>query len=368
MTVRTLAEAAAEILTASKANSPAEPMKKLAGAEVVDLGGATHTDPAGGPVGAKASEKMTKATPPGKTPPVGAEAPKGIKEEEEPEDEELEELEEDVADEELTEEEIAEARKMKVAMLKDKMKKYGVKEDIDALFNGEDLSEEFKEKVTAIFEAAVINKAIPVIEEIESEILAAAEETLVSVKEELEEKVDSYMGYVVESWMEKNEVAIESGLRAEIHEDFMRGLHNLFVENYIDIPEDSVDIVEALSDEAEELRAKLNEALNENIELAKAINESRAKEIQNSVCEGLTATQAEKMKSLAESVEFTTEGEYREKLAVIKESYFSSKVNKASGRGIEAADAIPMESLNEGTKVIVPEMNAYVQAISKTIK
>lgn len=369
MTVRTLAEAAAEILTASKSNSPAEDMKKLPGTEVHDLGGATHTDPAGGPVGVKAAAAVSKATPPGKTPPVGQEPAKGIKEEEELDEEDYID-EDDVADEPMTEEEIAEAKKMKVAMLKDKMKKYGVKEDIDALFNGEDLSEEFKAKVTTIFEAAVINKAIPVIEEIEAEILAAAEETLVSVKEELEEQVDSYMNYVVESWMDKNEVAIESGLRAEIHEDFMRGLHNLFVENYIDLPEDKVDIVEALAEEADELREKLNEAINANVELSKVVNESIKKEIQLSVCEGLTATQAEKMKSLAESVEFTTEGEYAEKLATLKESYFSTKVKQASGQSIERADAIPMESLTESKQAagVSPDVSVYVNAISKTIK
>jgi hypothetical protein len=266
---------------------------------------------------------------------------------------------------EMTEEEIAEARKMKLEMMKEKMKHMkGMKEDIEALFNGEDLSEDFKLKATTIFETAVIARAVSVVEELETEILAAAEESIEEVKAELEEQVDAYLNYMVEEWVNENAVAIESGLKSEIVEDFMTGLKGLFAEHYIEVPEEKVDVLEAMAEENAELEAKLNEALNKNIQLAQAIVEARKSELINSVCEGLTATQAEKVKTLAEGVEFTTEGEYNKKIAIIRESYVASE-SKVKG----AAKQIKLTEEAEPVTVaaeINPVMDKYVRAISRT--
>jgi hypothetical protein len=236
---------------------------------------------------------------------------------------------------------------------------------MDALFNGEELSEEFKNKAATIFESAVIARAITVVEEMEAEILAAAEESIEEIKNELEEQVDAYLNYMVEEWVNENQVAIESGLKAEIVEDFMTGLKNLFAEHYIDVPDEKIDILEAMAEENEALEAKLNEALNNNIELSQAIVEATKSEIITSVCEGLTATQAEKVKTLAEGVEFTTEGEYAKKLEIIRENYVSAEPSKVkqSTKQVQLSEqasepVVPQE--------VSPVMEHYVRAISRT--
>jgi hypothetical protein len=413
MTVRTLAEAAAEVLNKTRSSAPAETMHTLnkagqPGSEIHDLGGATLENPEGNSdIGSRAAAAAPSATPPGKAPSSSSKegmhklkghpedhegspevSPEDLngsgvstaghgymhptKEETEASDEEViyeaDEASEETFDEEvaeLSEEELEEAKKAKWAMMKDKMHKMGgMKEDMDALFNGEDLSEEFRNKASTIFETAVIARAITVVEEMEEEILAAAEESVNEIRAELEEQVDSYLNYMVEEWVKENEVAIESGLKSEIVEDFMSGLKNLFAEHYIDVPADKVDVLEAMSDEVEELKSKLNEALNTNIELSQAIVESRKSEMVTSVCEGLTATQSEKVKTLAEGVEFTTEGEYAKKLNIIRENYISAEPSKVK----QVSKQI---QLSEQQEAVVPEelsplMERYVNAIRKT--
>jgi hypothetical protein len=171
---------------------------------------------------------------------------------------------------------------------------------------------------------------------------------------------------MVEEWVNENQVAIESGLKSEIVEDFMTGLKNLFAEHYIDVPDEKVDLIAAMQEEIEELSEKLNESLNSNIELSQAIVEARKTEIVSSVCEGLTATQAEKVKTLAEGVEFTTEGEYIEKMKIIRENYFTSESSKV--KQDQKAKAI---QLSESEAPVVPEevsplMERYVRAIART--
>jgi hypothetical protein len=401
MTVRTLAEAAADVLNATRKSAPSEPMHKMS-AEVEDLGGATWENPEGSHVGEVAAKNRSQATPPGvapssetsekmkKLPPqVQDTAVKYIKsaedlndhpdtaghgyahptksEEVELEASETEEMisEEDFEDVELTEEEILEAKKAKHHWMKEKMKHMaGMKEDMDALFNGEDLSEEYKEKVTTIFESAVIARAVQVVEEMEEEILNAAQESLEEIKAELEEQVDAYLSYMAEEWVKENEVAIESGLKTEIAEEFISSLKNVFEQHYIDIPEEKVDVLSAMAEENEVLKNELNEALNKNIELAHAIVEARKLEIATSVCEGLTATQAEKVKTLAEGVEFTTEGDYSKKLGIIRENYFTSgsKVQQAKSNPIALTESEqPVE-----TSEVSPVMERYVNALSRT--
>ena len=390
MAIKTLAEAAAEILSGSKSSAPAEQPKKLEG-EVVDLGGATTTQPDGGDVGKKASANATKVPPLPAGKPVAPEASKGTVKEEEESDEDLlfteeelndyidslseEELaeleaelnaleEESTEEAELTEEEIAEAREAKIEMIRTAMKDLGIEEDMTALFGEENLSEDFKSKAATIFESAVIARAITVVEQLEKEILESAEESIEEIKKDLEENIDSYLGYAINEWKEEHKVAIQSGLRSEIVEDFINGLRNLFAENYIDIPEEKVSVVEELSAKVDDLQEQLNNALNANIEMNKKIQEGVKKEILLSVCEGLTTTQVEKMKTLAEGVEFTADGEYREKLAVIKESYFSKKVEKDQVSLIETLnEEVPQEEPEAASAI----MNDYVKAISRTL-
>jgi len=419
MTVRTLAEAAAEVLARSKSSSPAEPMKNLPGANFVDLGGSTLKDPNGNPdIGAKAAALVSKAAAPGKPAPVGQEGMKklspqpqnsvkalanpediqgnserplmspnihgrAIAEEEYVDEEDVlaEDDSDDVEDvedfsdeddseeqEELSEEELAEIREAKYALVREKMSQMGVQEDINALFNGEELSEEFRTKATTIFEGAVIARAVTVVEELEKDILEAAEQSVEVIKQELEEQVDSYLNYMVEQWVQDNEVAISSGLKNEITEEFIEGLKNLFAEHNINVPEEQVDVMEEMAAEIDALNDKLNEAINDNIELAQAVTEAAKSEIVSSVCEGLTATQSEKVKTLAEGVEFTTEGEYAEKVKIIRESYFTnnssdqSKVKQASNQ-VALTESVEPVQVTESNSV----MDRYVRAISRTL-
>jgi len=398
MTVRTLAEAAAEVLNKTRQSAPAESMHKgvekyadQPASHVVDLGGATLENPGGTAVGDTASHVLHQTEYPGVQPDkANHEDMKKLKPQVQdtsvsykhdakelngpgvdtaghdyahPTMEEEVESDDSV---EMTEEEMAEAKQAKYAYMKEKMKQMkGMEEDMSALFSGEDLSEEFQAKAAAIFEAAVVARAITVIEEMEADILAAAEESVEEIKNELEEQVDAYLNYMVEEWVKENSVAIESGLKSEIVEDFMSGLKNLFAEHYIDVPEEKVDVIEAMAEEVEELQNKLNEALNNNIELSQAIVEARKSEIVTSVCEGLTATQSEKVKTLAEGVEFTTEGEYIKKMSIIRESYASSDPSKVktTTKQIQLAEASDVVVADE----LSPSMEKYVRAISRTL-
>ncbi len=200
------------------------------------------------------------------------------------------------------------------------------------------------------------------IELIDVNFYAAFEEALASVQSELTEKVDDYLNYVVDHWLEDNQIAIESGLRAEITEEFISGLRNLFAEHYIDVPSEKIDLVDELAGKVEELESKLNEEIERAVDLNKQLIESRKVEITHQVCEGLTATQVEKIKSLAESVEFSTEDEYKNKLENIRENYFPSGTKRADEQQLheELGDADEKKVIND------PFVNAVAQAISKT--
>ncbi len=240
-----------------------------------------------------------------------------------------------------------------------------MKEDIDALFaDDETISEEFKTKVSTIFEARVTDRVTQLEEEIETRYAGMLEEAVEAVKADLTEKVDDYLSYVVEQWMEENTIAIETGLRAELTEDFIAGLRNLFAEHYIDVPAEKVDLVEELAGKVEELEGKLNEEIERGVGFAKALVESRKTEIAREVTEGLTATQAEKIKSLAEGVEFSTEDEYKSKLETIRENYFPSGVKKATEDQLNEQ----VEDTEGEKKAIIadPFVAAVSQAISKT--
>jgi hypothetical protein len=257
-------------------------------------------------------------------------------------------------DEELIDDETA-VEEMKAQM----------KEDVASLFaDDSNVSEDFKAKAATIFEARVFDRVAQIQEQLEAEYAGQLEEAVNAIRDELTEKVDDYLNYVVEQWMADNEIAIESGLRSEITEDFIAGLRNLFAENYINVPEDKVELVDELASKVEELEVKLNEEIEANIQYKKQLTEAIKTQLVNEVCEGLTATQVEKIKSLAESVEFSTEEEFVEKLETIRENYFPSGMKKADAaqlhETVEDADG------TEQKPVADPYIASVVKAISKT--
>ena len=342
-----LLEAAAEILSKSKSSAPAEPMHK-SDADVEELGGDTPTThQASNP---DATKNTKKATAPGAAPRVGAMPAAKLKEEkDEDEDEEME-------DEEMEDEK------------EDKMKKesYGkMKEDVDSIFEGETISEDFRTKVSTIFEARVHDRVSQIQEALEAQYNESLEEAIADVTTAITERVNDYLNYVVEEWMQENSLAIEKGLRTELTEEFIVGLRNLFVENYIDIPDEKVDLVEELSSKVEQLQTQLNEQIDVSIELVKELNESKKIEVFHSMTEGLTQTQIEKLKSLVESVEFTTEEEFAEKLETIKENYFPSDVKRGNESSLH--ESVEDPELTNQVKISDPRMAAYAQVISRTL-
>ena len=336
-----LMEAAADILASSKGKNGA-PMEKMQGTEVEDLGGPT-------PQNSKPDDDSAKIH-------AGKGAKSAVAPTNKPSDASAK-----MENEELDGEVISEKShdmEEKKEMMKKKMK-----EDVDALFADDNtISEEFKSKVSTIFEARVEDRVTQIEEEIETRYAGMLEEAVESVKADLTEKVDDYLSYVVEQWMEENQIAIESGLRAELTEDFIGGLRNLFAEHYIDVPAEKVDLVDELAGKVEELESKLNEEIERGVSYAKALVESRKNEIAREIGEGLTATQAEKIKTLAESVEFSTEDEYKSKLETLRENYFPSGTKKAT----EAQLNEQFEETEEKKVINDPFVAAVSQAISKT--
>jgi hypothetical protein len=237
-----------------------------------------------------------------------------------------------------------------------------MKEHVDALLAGEHLSEEFRVKAETIFESAVntrLQEELAVIEEAYAESL---EQEVSSIMEQLTEQVDSYLNYVVEQWIAENEIAIESGLRSELTEDFMSGLRNLFAEHYIDVPDEKVSIVEGLADKVDTLENKLNEEIERNVSLNKMLAESKKYEVLGEATAGLTSTQAEKLKALAENIDFTSTDEYLRKVHTLRESYFPVNVN--------AQTTLDNVDIADGRSLISEQhqgpMGAYVRALGKT--
>lgn len=351
MATNKLMEAAAEILAASKSSASGMPMQKLShdtpgnSGTPEDLGGPTPQNNKSTDDSNKLSNMANaKSASAPTTKPSDASSDTQLRMNKEAKEEDDEDVEDDGDD-------------------KEEMKKK-MKEDIDALFADDDtISESFKTKAVTIFEARVLDRVAQIEEQIESQYASMLEEAVETIKNDLTEKVDDYLNYVVEQWMEENELAVESGLRSEITEDFISGLRNLFAEHYINVPEDKVDLVEELASKVETLENKLNEEIETNIEYKKQLTEAIKAHHVNEVCEGLTATQVEKIRQLAESVDFSTEEEYVEKLETIRENYFPSGVKKADATQLHehVEDA-------EGEKKAIadPFVAAVSQAISKT--
>ena len=253
----------------------------------------------------------------------------------------------------------AEAEKTAEDKHKEKIKEINVKEDVDALINGQDdLSDEFKAKAATIFEAAIKSKVGAEIERLEEEYAQNLEEAKETAKSELTEKVDSYLNYVVEEWMKENELAIEKGVKGEIAEDFITGLKQLFEDHYIDIPDEKYNVLEAQATEIDELKGKLNEATSKIVELNKEVGEQTKASIFESVSDSLADSEKEKFKGLVESIDYEDADSYKAKLETIKESYFVKE--KAQNNVTETNDA-------EGGKIDMSgTMSAYTAAISRT--
>ena len=317
-----LLEAAAEILANSKKSAPSDSPKKPEG-EVQDLGGDTPEKHADSNVKNATGTKSVAPT----TKPSAASS----------------KMEETEVDGEMVAEDLS--------------------ADIDAIFGDENISEEFKSKVSTIFEARVTDRINTIKEEIEAEYSSMLEEAVESIRTDLTEKVNDYLDYIVEEWMKQNEVAIEKGLRTEMVEDFIGGLRNLFAEHYIDVPAEKVDLVDELATKVEGLEDKLNEEIQRGIEYKKQLTEAKKIDVVRTVCEGLTSTQVEKIKSLAESVEFSTEEEYQEKLETIRENYFPSGMKKANASQMHEQ----VEDGSEKPAIKDARMAAYASAISKTL-
>ena len=291
--------------------------------------------------------------------------PAGMKEEEEVTDEVVAEAEETteeevVAEAETTEEEVVSEEE--VTETEEIVAEYSVEEDVNALLAGEELSEEFQEKARTIFETAINAKVATIREELEAKYEEKFVEEVASAKESLAERVDSYLEYVADEWMSENQLAVETGLKADMTESFLTGMKSLFEEHYVQIPEEKYDVLESMVEKLDDMETKLNEQIEKNITLNARLSESAADGILNDVSEGLAQTQKEKLASLAESVEFESEEQYRGKLETLKESYFTQK---------NVSTPAKTETLSEGVDSapasVSGSMDAYMRALGSTL-
>jgi len=240
-----------------------------------------------------------------------------------------------------------------------------VKEDVDALLNGEELSEEFRAKAETIFEAAVMTRVKSEVARIEEEFESKLAEQVAQNTEGLVEQVDGYLGYIAEQWMTQNEIALERGMKSDILEGFIGGLKNLFEEHYIDIPEEKFDVLGEMESKIDELEAKLNEQVAANIELSKTLAESNRAEIVKTVSEGLTDTETEKFMSLVEELSYEDQASFETKVKTIRENYFTTKAATVSSVVTDA----PVEALTEEvSKKLDPTMSAYAAQLNKLNK
>jgi len=240
-----------------------------------------------------------------------------------------------------------------------------VKEDVDALLNGEELSEEFRAKAETIFEAAVMTRVKSEVARIEEEFESKLAEAVAKNTEGIVEQVDGYLGYIAEQWMTQNEIALERGMKSDILEGFIGGLKNLFEEHYIDIPEEKFDVLGEMESQIEELEAKLNEQVAANIELSKTLAESNRAEIVKTVSEGLTDTETEKFMSLVEELSYEDQASFETKVKTIRENYFTTKAATVQSVVTDA----PVEALTEEKKVTLdPAMSAYAAQLNKLNK
>lgn len=269
---------------------------------------------------------------------------------------------EDVDFDEETIEEVHSARDLPKITSED----VSVSEDVSAMFEGaEDLNEEFKEKATTIFEAAVVAKVNEQLEKISVNFEAELSEEVETVRKEMTENLDQYLDYVVEQWMEENRLAVEQGLKAEMVEDFLKGLKGLFEDHYVEIPDEKVDVVEELAARTEELESKLNEQIEKNVELRGVVEQYNRGQLIESVSNGLTDTQKAKFETLAEGIDFSDEESFVNKLTIVKESYFGNGEETTASYELDDDEPLAEET---SEKAVPSEMASYVTAISRSVK
>ena len=336
-----------------------DPMDTSIAGSYEDLGGPT-------PENYRSDDDSAKLKTPGKTlsqvkdvvtkGAKAADAMSSVKEEEELDNEEvLAEDEEIVEESEETEEEVVEEETTATA-------EYDIDEDVNAIIGDEELSEEFKERAKTIFEAALTAKVGEIKEALEAQYEERLVEEVAEIRQALEERVDSYLEYVADEWFTENELAVEQGLKTEMTESFLEGMKGLFEAHYVSIPEDKYDVLESMVEKLDDMETKLNEQIEKNIHLNQRLAESVADGIFDEISEGLAAAQKEKLASLAESVEFESEEEYREKLEMLKESYFPA--NKAPKAHTETLS----EGVDHSTESVSGPMANYLRTLQAVAK
>ena len=357
----------------TKNAKPAEPMVS-GGAPYEDLGGPTPTNskpdddsnklkiPELASVKDVVNSKAAKGDPMPKPMMAGNELEgEEISEDEAPATDEVVAEEETTTDEVVAEEETTEEE----VVAEEEDYKVDVEQDVQALFEGEELSEEFQSKARTIFEAAIKEKVSEIKENLQTAYEQALVEEVASVRDELTERVDAYLEYVADEWIQENQLQVESGLKTEMTESFLEGMKSLFEEHYVSVPEDKYDVLESMVDKLDEMESKLNEQIERNVALNQRLAESNSDVILADVSEGLALSQKEKLASLASNVEFESETDYREKLEKLRESYFPSTNT--------SAPSAHSETISEGTQVDSPRqvssaMEAYMQTLGRVAK
>ena len=279
---------------------------------------------------------------------------------------EADETQEIVAEEEVTEEEVvseeeetseevvAEAEETSEEVVEEEI---DIEEDVNALLEGEELSEEFQEKARTIFEAAIKSKVSEIKENLQTAYEQALVEEIVTIKEGLEERLDAYLEYVADEWIQENALQVEHGLKTEMTESFLAGMKGLFEEHYVTIPEDRYDVIESMVDKLDEMESKLNEQIERNVALNRRLAESTADVIFAEVAEGLALSQKDKLATLAENVEFESEADYREKLVTLKKSYFPEHSTQKEHT----------ETISEGTEVESQQVSSLMESYMQTL-
>ena len=260
-----------------------------------------------------------------------------------------------VAEEESTEEEVIEEEET-----------YDVEADVQALLEGEELSEDFQNKARTIFETAIKTKVVEIKEELNESYAAALVEELDTIKTGLTERVDSYLEYVADEWLQENALQVEAGLKTEMTESFMEGMKSLFEEHYVTIPEEKYDVLNSMVDKLDEMENKLNEQIERNMALNSRLAESTADVIFADVAEGLADTQKEKLAGLAENVEFESESDYREKLGTLKESYFPTNTSTPKSTSENLSEEVSTDEVASVDHT--PRMQAYLNTLSRAAK
>ena len=342
----------------TKGAAPAEPMTS-AGIPVEDLGGPT-------PENYRPDDDSAKLREPGVSlaqvkdvvNAKAAAAEPALAREEVEEEEELVDEEEVDGEEHVEEEEEGEEVEAVVAE-----EEYDIEEDINALIAGEDLSEEFQEKARTIFETAIRTKVLEIKESLQSAYEQTLVEEIENIKEGLTERLDAYLEYVADEWIQENALAVEHGLKTEMTESFLAGMKSLFEDHYVTVPEDRYDVIESMVDKLDEMESKLNEQIQRNVALNKRLAESVADVVFADVADGLALSQKDKLASLAENVEFESEADYREKLVTLRNSYFP--VNSSTQR--DHSENLS-ESVDSAPQQVSSVMEAYMQTLSRVSK